>query len=320
MTPITTIDSGKDLIDDLYQRFQEYKIIQQKAFYSGKGAEKYYSLTNDQLEDFLGADNKYFKFLEDNCLVNNKDKSFAFISLGCGNAEKEVKIVELLQKNGYKTKFFGVDSSEDMIILAKNSLKKSEIDGELICADFTSEGFFQKFSKGFTDFDFRVFTFLGGTLGNVEQSFMADILYDLTQKGDKLWMEVGVRDEKTKKEDMKLFARYLDWIDNPQKRSFLVTPLELLGIQEKNGKISVQMVYEKYLDALRFVFRFRVEEKTVITLQDKTVILLPGNEISLLTIRWYDPEGLQNFFEQRNFTFVEKMTEGSRAQFLFEKK
>ncbi|MFH0857208.1 MAG: class I SAM-dependent methyltransferase [Candidatus Magasanikbacteria bacterium] len=318
MVKTTTINSQDDLIRDFFSTFQEYRIFKQKAFYMGKNADVYYQLSSKRMEDFFSTEETYYLFLKENIL--QKGKKVAFISLGCGNAEKELHILKLMKRDGYDAVFVAVDSSEDMIGLAKKTFEKENFDVQFVCADFSSPEFFDKFSERIVGCDFSIYTFLGATFGNVEQSYMADIIFDLLNPGDKLWLEVVARDETTKKDALHFFEKYYAWLSNDTVKNFLNGPLKELGIKPENGEIYLQMIEEDYLKSLKFVFRLKIKKKTVIHYQGKTTVLLPDNVIDLMTIRAYDAEGLVGFFKERNFQFIAQKKAQGMGQFLFEKK
>ena len=61
------------------------------------------------------------------------------------------------------------------------------------------------------------------------------------------------------------------------------------------------------------------ETFVVITIKNETTTILPGEELQIVTIYTYDPDGLVNFFEGHNFKLIHKLIQNSRGQFLFEK-
>ncbi|MCB9798359.1 L-histidine N(alpha)-methyltransferase [Candidatus Nomurabacteria bacterium] len=308
-----------EMESEFHKHFQQYKVCKQKAFYFGEGAELYLKISGAKTDLFVEQEDLYHGFLQDNIDIT-KDE-FVIISLGCADARKEKVMLERLSRDSDKVSFIGVDSSEEMICIAKETLKESPVSCEFICADFSSDEFIKRI-HAVTQGKIRIFTFLGSTFGNVEQSYMADMLYDLLEKGDKLWLEVAVRESISDKADRKFFENYLSWFDNEVTRDFLLHPLKLLGVPLDSGELFLNMAAEGDLNALLFSFRFRIDTKTVIEFDEHTVTLLPGNVIELLTIRAYDPQGLRNFFEERNFKFLAyKKCAGKteRGEFMFEK-
>ncbi|MBD3310928.1 MAG: methyltransferase domain-containing protein [Candidatus Magasanikbacteria bacterium] len=314
---ISKFNSEQELKKEIYKHFKEFKVFKQTAFYVDKGACMYYDLSPAKKPHLLALKEKYYPFLRRNC-CKNKDKKVAVISLGCGNAGKEKDIFGRFYKDGFNFKLFGVDSSEGMIELAEKNLSESKFDYKLLCADFSKEDFIKKLKHELADFDVKVYAFLGCTFGNVEQDYMADILYDMLEKGDKLWMEVAVRSEINEKGDMLLFERYLKYLDQDVRRDFYFRPLKEIGIPYENGEMFLSMIKEENLNDLKFIFRFKILKKTVVCFDGRTVTLLPGTIVDLITIRVYDADGLVNFFEERNFKFIAKECNGV-GQFLFEK-
>ena len=315
---ISKFNSEQELKKEIYKHFKEYKVFKQTAFYVDKGACMYYDLSPDKKPHLLALQEKYYPFLKKYCCQGGEGKRVAIISLGCGNAKKEKDILDKIYEDGYNFLFYGVDSSEGMVDLAEKELAGSKFDYKLACADFSKEDFISELKEELSEFDFRLYAFIGCTFGNVEQDYMADILYDMLNEGDKLWMEVAVRSEINERGDITLFERYLKYLDQGVRRDFYFRPLKEIGIPYENGEMFLSMVKEENLNDLKFIFRFKVLKKTVVCFDGRTVTLLPGTVVDLITIRVYDPDGLVNFFKERNFKFIAKECNGV-GQFLFEK-
>lgn len=306
----------EQLIAEFLNHFREYKVLKQKAFYLGESAGLYYDFQAEKIKDFVQYEKRYYSFIQKYCL--EKEKKIALISLGCGNARKEKAIMASLEEDGYSFAFFGVDSSPDMIALAEDVLEGETYPYTLFCADFSSDEFLEQLHTAVKTYDIRVYSFLGATFGNVQQSYMADILSDMLEPGDTLWLEVAVRQGTTLTDDRRLFEKYLSWLDSEKHVTFLQKPLHDFQIPIDHGELFVEMKREDVLGALCFVFGFRFLKKTVISFLGHTITLLPGTMVELLTIRAYDGDGLVRFFEERDFRFVAS-ERGLHGQFLFER-
>jgi len=315
---IINFRSIKEIIRDYLFYFQQYKVFKQKAFYFGDGAKRYYSLGKNEKNSFQYEKKGYYNFLKESFL--DGEKKFSIVSLGVGNASKEKELLEELLKTEYDFSFFGVDSSRDMVELANQNLEALNVSGKLICADFSLPKFLTKLQKEVHLYDKRLYAFLGSTFGNVEQSYMADILYDLLNEKDSLWLEVPVRLGDSEKENLQIFQKFLKTLSDDTHKQFFLQPLLELGIAEEDGELSVHVANEEDVDALKVCFQFRMKNKKKIVVDGSTIILLPGNSIDLLTARVYTPEGLIHFFKERNFEFKSYKKIGTFGQFLFEKK
>lgn len=310
------LNTEEEMRDDFLKHFKQYKVFQQKSFYFDGGADVYYQGLNKKRVHTLELQKKYCDFLEQTLI--DREKSIAIISLGAGNSEKEKVFLDQMHKDGYKFKYVGIDSSRDMIDMSQHILADVPYDVTLLHADFSNESVIEKVRELTSSYDQRLYAFIGGTLGNVEQDYIADILFDMLVPGDKLWVEVGIRPEKTDKQDRLLFERYLGYLDF--RKDFYFLPLATLGVPPENGEMFLQMINEESLGSLKFTFRFRFTEKTVIKYKKRTITLLPGSTVDLISIRSYDPEGLAHFFEERHFRFLGKDSGEHMGQFLFEKK
>lgn len=314
------INSKQLLIEDFLKHFQEYKVFKQKSFYVDGGADLYYDMVGLNKEHVIAIDNSLYPFLKRECLdKSGLDKKYVLISLGCGNSYKEKAIGEASLKDNVDLFIVAVDSSPEMIELSEEILKDSQFGYQLLCADFSKDELHNHILNEFSKDVPKIYGFLGGTIGNVEQDYIADILYDLSSPGDMLWLDVVVREMINDKGDRLLFERYLNYLENPKTKYFFFHPLEELGVSEQSGELYLSMETEETLNALKFVFRYRFNQKVVINLEGHTVNLLPGMTVDLFTIRAYDPEGLNQFFEERSFKpLAQEFVKGS-GQFLFEK-
>lgn len=294
------IISSQEIMEKEVNKIFKYNLaIDQKAFYFDEGAEIFYK---DVLKEDLDFLNKYildfFEFIEK---YLNKDKVISFISLGTGDCIKEKLLMELLNKKGYDVKLYGVDSSFQMIEKAKKNLQKLKNETELIYADFSDENFFNKLKSTLDKDSQKIFTFFGGTLGNVPQNYIADKLSNMINKEDLLVIDVRGKNKITDLDSNKYFKNYLKNIGIEKYGILLKEPLNKLGVDINKGEMTLTMNKEKSLGCLVFTFGFKINNNMKFKLNNENITLLNDDYIKLLDIRVYELNGLIDFFETRNF-------------------
>ena len=304
MTPINSLVSDleldKELIDCLKNRS-----LEQKFLYLDEGADIYYQAVCDSShKDDVGfsEDDKYYDFFTKQF---NKNQRFALISLGCGNSLLEREVLRRLKREGYNFSYFGVDSSRPMLDLAVKNLADLGSNCHFLCADITQEDFRDELTQMTDDFDCRAFLFLGGTIGNVNQTHIIDSLYIILKRNDLLFLDIRIRRSLDNSEDLRLFNFYSSYLSNEKMRPFLLAPISCLGIDNNRGTLNLEMVKERSVGALLFKFIFLVNKKIVLKLRNEVIHLLPEEKIELLNIRAYYPDILTSFFKEHGFKLVQ---------------
>lgn len=320
MTRIRTISSEVDLKKETYRYFKYNLAVDQKTFYFNRGVNKYYEMVNAGEMRNEEVTQKNFEFLKKTFF--KKKEKYSFISLGCGDAEEEKKLLNLAHKDKINISYFGVDSSMSMISKAQQNMKKCKFEKEFIYADFSGEKFKDEFSDIINEEETskKIYAFLGGTLGNVPQNYIANTLGNMLQKGDSLLIEVRSQKEISHSNANEYFKLYLNYIKNPIMKKFLQHPLINLKIPLTSGKLTLEMIKETPLNTLLFNFGFTLNEKVELNLNKENLTLLEGDSIQLLNIRVYEFESLKNFFEKRNFKYLGKtLLDKNVLQIAFEK-
>jgi hypothetical protein len=74
----------------------------------------------------------------------------------------------------------------------------------------------------------------------------------------------------------------------------------------------VSTVKESSLNALKFNFKFKFIKKTEIKIKSESIIILPEEELNLMSIYAYDRDMLIQFFKEHGFDLVAKNIKHSR--------
>ena len=294
--------------------------IEQKFLYTDKsGAAQYYKILEAKKRKMgkksYGVEDDYILLSQ----IIRKNEKVAIISLGCGNSERERRILEKLHKEGYNFIYIGVDSSKPMLKMAEETLKDLNIEKQFVVSDIANENFKDDISQLTKKYPKKIFAFLGGTLGNVNQTNIADVLYDTLSEEDILWLEVAIRSNIDMETDMKVFNRYASYLGNKEIMDFYFHPLAQIGVPRSTGNIILKSFQERSVGALHFTYSFNIKKKVVVTHKGETLHLLPGEEIELQNNRVYHPKTLINFFSEHDFTLIDKCIGKVFGQMLFKK-
>lgn len=315
---ISDLDMEKWLIDNLKDR----KMLQ-KYLYLWSSADDYYNAYFDWQIDPTSID--HFDFVGK---YMDKSKKIAIISLWCGNASQEKKLLIDLQDKGYNFTYFWVDISRRMLNFAIENLKDLDIDKRFILADTMSEHFRQEISWMTRWYDSRFFCFLWRTFCNTNQTNSTDSFYNLLDQEDYLWFDVYTRDDNDSQTNLKIFNRYNEYISeekNKKKIAFQFSVLKNLWIKESDWDFVLEMKKENSVGTLVFSYSFLFNKKVVISYRNEIVHILAWEEVWLYDIRnYYTPQLLQ-FFEEHNFINVDLKSKNylgdwlKHSQFLFRK-
>lgn len=317
MSQIKTIDSEAELKYKIYHYLHKDRSFKQMAFYFDEGADLFCKLGSRMGHSFVVTPEEQYEFIKKHCL--DKTKKTAFISLGCGDGRREKEILRSMKNEGYSFTYVGIDSSMPMLELAQKNLDEIDCDQEYICADFASSNFKSYINHYIENFDLKIYAFIGGTIGGVEQAYIMDSLKELVSAGDFLWIDCQVRIAISPLEDKKLFDRYLEYSHDPDTINFIMSPLTKLGVTKDQGSMYFEMIDETPVNCIRFKFGFKFKEKVLAEFRGEKMIFSMGEMIELINIRVYDRDSLVDFVEDRDFILIDELIKETKGHFLFKK-
>jgi hypothetical protein len=270
------------------------------AYYAKKGT-KQETVVHDKSKGFFDYVNRF----EANLVKVVQWKKFALISLGCGNSCQEKSLLVSLVEQSQDFVYIWVDSSQSMLELSKENLKDIPwLKMEFICADITSSAFLRNIKDITSNYESNIFSFLGRTFSNPNQTSITDTLYNTLWPNDYIWVDVLSRDPWDSQMKMKLFDRYTAYLCDERMNNFQFTPLKKVWVPFENWKMTLETSNENSIGAMVFTFSFLFTKKTVLSFKWETIHFLPSEKINLLTIRNYDWEAFINFFENHNFELI----------------
>lgn len=322
MIHIKTINSEVEIQKDIIASFKKQRIIDQTACYLNNGKDRYYnpSRTNMQAR-YSGSKYDYSKMAQllQGILSEKKGTKTAIISLGCGSCETDKIVLEHLQEMGYNFSFFGADSSMAMLHKANDVLSDVTFECTLICANFGAFNFREELDKIIGDYDLGIYLFLGNTLGNLNQSYIADILKNILQKEDYLLLDVIGFETITTPIQAQLFKRYKGYLSNPADAEFYLGPLKDFGIPVDCGKLVLKTTEDNVTQAQVFAFGFKAHTSISFSLEKEKVSLSPNEYVNLHNVLIYDLGELVKFLRTKEFEIKERLLGNYHNQLLLQK-
>ncbi len=279
--------------------FLKNRRVPQNLFYLVNGADSFYSYRNAEVEQIPWRE-EYEFFLRQSLWT--KDQSLGFISLGCGNARPEKQLLRHLHRDGFDISYFGVDSSDAMLALAKATLADESFPKSFVLADFGRPEFITDLHRLTDRFGSRVYAMIGATFGNFDQVFIADLLGRLVSTNDYVYLDV-VPMYQAEEQNGQLRARLSRLPTNLSR--FFDHLLSMLGLSLDQGRVVCLESGDGGLNTMRFTFSFEPITQIRVSCLGSEADLLPGERIELLSIRAYDIDSLKAFMERRGFDFLD---------------
>lgn len=322
MIKIKTINSQVDIREDFFENFKRYRVIDQTACYLGDGTNRYYNPKRTNMSArYSGSNYNYLEIAQllDSALNKKKGTKVVVISLGCGSCQLDKEVLQHLQKKGNDFSFFGVDSSMDMLYKAKRVLNDITFEAHLICANFGTSKFRKELDHIVGEYDIGIYLFSGNTLGNLNQSYIADILKNILRTGDYLLLDIAGFETISTTVQAKMFKRYKSYLDNSADAKFYLGPLKYLGVPENNGELVLKVTEDNETQAQVFTFGFKVNTLTEFKLEEEDISLSPNEYVELHHVLIYDLDKLAKFLETKKFKKKKHMIGSFMNQLLLQR-
>lgn len=320
MVSIHSITSDSELGNE-FKNNLEHRALEQKFSYMEDSALVYYDRKNlksaymTDPADTLHIDD-YIKFVSK--VIKQKEET-VIIVLGCGDMAREVEIVKNIGDK-YSIDLIGVDSSLAMLDIAEKTINDNDVEAFLIHADFTKRKFRDDIDSLTKKYKKRIFAFIGGTFGNVNQTAIADSLYNLLDKDDLLWVDAQLRVSLKKLDDIKSFNAFFSLTKVPARVKFWTLPLRRVGIPVSAGEIVMDTEEESSVGILKFTISFKFKKLTKIIYNKEVIHFSNNDKISLYYFRIYHAPTFIKFFRDHGFELLDKHLPKKKGQFLFRKK
>ena len=341
---ITDAELEEELLQWLKQRS-----LDQKFLYIQEWANVYYDMVKEKSKEQKEQTGKFIwdsirkfedtkkdqkpTFFPNESLLSNfmKDRNYrsypsCLISLWCGDARQEKRLLEELAKSHPQVSYFAVDSSKEMLQLAENNLKNIKLKKTFIQADFTQKKFSQEIDQRTKDKEIRIFSMLGSTLWNPNQTEIITSLHNMMWPSDLLRFDISTREKITEENTQIMINEYRAMLTDPsiQRRNLRLLAKHGLNIEE-DGQLELAVGQEEELGITLLKYYYKFKKDTTLTIANENLKFLTNDRITLLHIRNYHTPKFLEFMNKMGFKLFDSQKQRdtediTRTQFLFAKK
>jgi len=199
----------------------------------------------------LCSDGAYRNFVRSRSLIaRSRDELARFfspaplevLSLGAGQGDKDLLILEALRENGVRVSYVPVDTSQALLEMACGGALGAGIPTQGIKADFTNPLHLQALTAD-PETPRRLVLLIGNTLGAFDPIAEARELAKLLRPGDALLV------------DGEIYAgdATVAGYDNPLNRRFAWAPLNAVGITDADGELVFEAADDPRLPGLHLI-------------------------------------------------------------------
>jgi uncharacterized SAM-dependent methyltransferase len=279
MIPVQVLLTENELAEEFVSSFQARRLAE-KFFY-------WFPLSvRAWLE--LCADGAYRNYVRSRSLIARSAGEVAawfapglveMLSLGSGQGDKDLILLQALRERGARVAYLPVDSSQALLEMACRGALDAGITTHGIKADFTVSAQLGALAAE-PETPRRLICLLGNTLGAFDPIAEARALRGLLRRDDLLLV------------DGELFAaETLAGYDNPLNRRFAWAPLRAVGIGEADGELVFESRNDPRLPGLHLVPKyFRAGRDVAALLGGATITLSAGERVDMNHSYKYAPE------------------------------
>ena len=271
MIPIHALLTENALADEFVSAFTERRLAEKFFYWFPLSVRAWLALCSD------GA---YRNFVRSRSLVAQSGHDVAafippgpleVLSLGSGQGDKDLLLLEALREHGARVAYVPVDTSQALLEMAVQGALAARFPAQGIKADLTRPDHLAALAPE-PETPPRLVLLLGNTLGAFDPIAEARELRGLLRPGDLLIV------------DGELYsgAETVAGYDNPLNRRFAWAPLHAVGIRETDGELRFEDREDSRLPGLRPLAKYFVAGRDVEALMGgETVSLRAGERVEM---------------------------------------
>ncbi len=309
------LSSDTDLELEFLRGLKERKIDQKFMYFGGNASDFYTKWPHPKTELNPSAE----EMAEVLSTYVARSGKLLIISVGCGNSQRELAVLQLLRAQDIDVEYLAIDSSKEMLALTEQTFKGTEYVVQTVLADFMGHRFIQEINHITKHHEKRAFMLLGGTLGNLSQTAAIDSLYNILSPGEHVLIEPPIRPSLKHEDDLKIFKRYASALEMIDLNHVVFSALEKIGIPYDSGEMTIQTEREVSSGVLRIGYSFKIIKPIRLSYRGEVLHLLPPEHIQLYNVRLFFPDTFIEFVENHEFTHVHSLLKMKRGLFTFKK-
>jgi uncharacterized SAM-dependent methyltransferase len=229
--------------------------------------------------------------------------SVEVVSLGAGQGDKDLVLLEALGAAGRAARYRPVDASQALLELALERAQAAGFSARGLKADLDQPATFARL--GATGEIPRLYLVLGNTLGAFAPAELLARLGGLLRPQDRLVADAEIfRGGET-------IAGY----DNPVNRRFAFAPLESLGLEEgRDGRLVFEASADPGRAGVYFVGKyFQAARPLALEIAGRRLALAPEEKIQMSRSAKYAPESFFRLLSEAGFALVRECWSGDRG-------
>jgi len=271
MIPIHTLLTENAIADDFVSSLTARRLAEKFFYWFPLSVRAWLALCSD------GA---YRNFVRSRSLIAQSAKDLArqvpsesleVLSLGSGQGDKDLILLESLIADGKRIRYVPVDASQALLEMACGGALRAGIWAQGIKADFTLPDHLAALGPG-PETPPRLVLLLGNTLGAFDPIALARMLADLLRPEDRLLV------------DGEIYAggQTVAGYDNPLNRRFAWAPLHAVGIEDADGDIVFEDAADDRLPGLHPLRKhFRAGRDVAARMGGETLAIRGGERLEM---------------------------------------
>lgn len=266
MIPVQVLLTENELAEEFVSSFQNRRLAEKFFYWFPLSVRAWLALC---------ADGAYRNYVRSRSLIARSAGEVAaffppgtmeMLSLGSGQGDKDLMLLQALREHGARATYLPVDSSQALLEMACRGALDAGIPTQGIKADFTIPSHLAAFAAE-PESPRRLICLIGNTLGAFDPIAEAHALRGLLRPDDLLLV------------DGELFgAETLAGYDNPLNRGFAWAPLHAVGISESDGELVFENRNDPRLPGLHLIPKYFRARRTVSALAGGSALEISAGE------------------------------------------